>query len=200
MAQWDSIIRSFILRNPELFKGDKGDPGEVSVSSADVDVNGNLTLTLSNGTVLGPWNIKGSKGDKGDKGDDWTVNGVIDLVYPVGSIYISTVFMNPGTLFGEGTWAAFGTGRVLVGLDAGQTEFDTVEKTGGEKTHALSVAELASHAHNIAVSDGPSTNAGYAMYSSPVDVFTLTSTSAGSGAAHNNIQPYIVVYMWKRTA
>ena len=80
MAQWDSIIRSFILRNPELFKGEKGDPGEVSVSSADVDVNSNLTITLSNGEVLGPWNIKGVKGDQGDLG------GVIDLVYPVGSI------------------------------------------------------------------------------------------------------------------
>lgn len=197
MAQWDSIIRSFILRNPELFKGDKGDPGEVSVSSADVDVNSNLTITLSNGEVLGPWNIKGLKGDPGQ---NWTPSGVIDLVYPVGSIYISVVFTNPGTLFGVGTWVTFGTGRVLVGLDAGQTEFDTVEKTGGEKTHALSVAELASHAHNIAVSNGPTTNAGYALYSSPVDVFALTSTSAGSGTAHNNLQPYITVYMWKRTA
>ena len=196
MAQWDSIIRSFMLRNPELFKGEKGDPGEVSVSDANVDIDGNLTITLSNGTVLGPWNIKGSKGDKGD---DWTVNGVIDLVYPVGSIYISVVSTNPGTLFGVGTWVAFGTGRVLVGLDAGQTEFNTVEKTGGEKTHTDTIAEMPAHTHNITVSDGPSTNAGYAMYSSPVDVYALTSTSAGSGAPHNNLQPYIAVYMWKRT-
>ena len=117
-----------------------------------------------------------------------------------GQIYISTVFMNPGTLFGVGTWAAFGAGRVLVGLDAGQSEFDTVEKTGGEKTHTLTTPEMPAHAHNIAVSDGPTANASYAMYSSPLDVYALTSTSAGSGTAHNNLQPYITVYMWKRTA
>ena len=196
MAQWDSIIRSFILRNPELFKGAKGDPGEVSVANANVDTDGNLTITLSNGTVLGPWNIKGVKGDKGDKGDPV---GVIDLVYPVGSIYISVVSTNPGTLFGVGTWVAFGTGRVLVGLDASQTEFDTVEETGGEKTHTLTIPEMPSHSHVLHTSSQPATNASVIMYSSSAAYAPSTDTTGGDGA-HNNLQPYTVVYMFKRTA
>ena len=63
--------------------------------------------------------------------------------YPVGSIYINaSVATNPATLLGFGTWAAFGAGRVMVGLDAGQTEFDTAEETGGAKTHTLTTGEL----------------------------------------------------------
>lgn len=70
---------------------------------------------------------------------------VIDLVYPVGSIYVSTVATNPGTLFGVGTWAAFGAGRTLVGLNASDADFDTAEETGGAKTSTALVA----HTHSI---------------------------------------------------
>lgn len=76
-------------------------------------------------------------------------------VYPVGSIYISVVSTNPGTLFGIGTWTAFGTGRTLIGIDSGDTDFDTVEETGGAKTKALSahagtaVADHAAHTHSV---------------------------------------------------
>jgi hypothetical protein len=76
-----------------------------------------------------------------------TLAQILAAVYPVGSIYVATVSTNPATLLGFGTWSAFGTGRTLVGIDAGQTEFDTVEETGGEKTHVLTIAELASHTH-----------------------------------------------------
>jgi len=65
-----------------------------------------------------------------------TIATVIDTLYPVGALYISTLATNPGTLLGRGTWTAFGAGRVMVGLDATQTEFDTVEETGGAKTVA----------------------------------------------------------------
>src|SRR5690606_38823591 len=75
------------------------------------------------------------------------LDNLIDVVYPVGSIYISTVDTNPGTVFGVGTWVAFGTGRTIVGVDTDQTEFDTVEKTGGAKTHTLTTAEMPSHTH-----------------------------------------------------
>lgn len=57
-------------------------------------------------------------------------------VYPVGCIYTTIVSTNPATVFGFGTWSAFGAGRVLVGLDSGNTAFDTVEETGGAKTVA----------------------------------------------------------------
>jgi microcystin-dependent protein len=67
---------------------------------------------------------------------------ILKAVYPVGCIYMAVLSTSPATLFGFGTWVAWGTGEVPVGVDTAQTEFNTVEKTGGEKTHALSVAEL----------------------------------------------------------
>lgn len=55
-------------------------------------------------------------------------------VWPVGFVLVTTTPTNPGVTLGFGTWSAFGAGRVLVGLDAGDTDFDTVEETGGSKT------------------------------------------------------------------
>lgn len=122
----------------------------------------------------------------------------LSVVYPIGSIYISVVSTNPNTLFGFGTWTAFGTGRTLVGVDTGQTEFDTVEETGGSKTHTLTVAEMPAHTHTTAVA-GP-TNADFGIGRTEVGSNPVTSSSTGGGGAHNNLQPYITVYMWKRTA
>ena len=77
------------------------------------------------------------------------VNLNFETLYPVGSIYINaSVSTNPSTLFGFGTWVEFGKGRVLVGVDTGQTEFDTLGETGGAKTHTLSINEMPSHNHN----------------------------------------------------
>ena len=67
--------------------------------------------------------------------------------FPVGSVFISVVSTNPGTLLGYGTWSAIGAGRVLVGIDAGDTDFDVVEETGGAKTHTLTVAQTPAHGH-----------------------------------------------------
>ena len=69
-------------------------------------------------------------------------------MYPVGSIYISVKSTNPSSFFG-GTWTAFGTGRTLVGINTSDTNFDTVEKTGGAATHTLQVTEMPSHTHSI---------------------------------------------------
>src|SRR4030042_3139530 len=76
-----------------------------------------------------------------------STSSIINTVYPVGSIYISIVATNPGTLFGVGTWAVFGAGRTLVSLDSGDADFDAAEETGGETTHKLTEAELAEHTH-----------------------------------------------------
>jgi len=63
------------------------------------------------------------------------INTILEAVYPVGSIYTNaTNNTNPATLLGFGTWVAFGAGRVPVGFDAGDTDFDTAEETGGSKT------------------------------------------------------------------
>ena len=135
-------------------------------------------------------------------------SGLISLsdVYPVGSIYINaSVATNPGTLLGFGTWVAFGAGRVMVGLDAGQTEFDTAEETGGAKTHTLTISEIPAHTHNLGSKDSTAGDGGAfneEFIEDPADTTNgpnVTSSSTGGGSAHNNLQPYIVVYMWKRT-
>ena len=76
------------------------------------------------------------------------INSNFDKIYPVGSIYISTSSTNPSTIYG-GTWERYGQGKTLVGLNESETEFSTINKIGGEKTHTLSVAEIPSHSHEI---------------------------------------------------
>lgn len=115
----------------------------------------------------------------------------------VNGIYISTDNVNPSTVLGYGTWSAFGAGRVLVGYDAGQTEFDTAGETGGAKTHTLTTAEMPAHVHgsNLWQGNGGATNLAGGGGTGLGD-----TASTGGGGSHNNLQPYIVVFFWKRTA
>lgn len=130
--------------------------------------------------------------------------GVIDLVYPVGSIYVSVVATNPGTLFGVGTWVAFGAGKVPVGLNAAETEFDTVEETGGAKTVSIPHTHTGpSHQHDLSiVMDGYVSLGAYYWSDKAAQELAGTGATGGMSAndPHSNLQPYIVVYMWKRTA
>jgi len=124
----------------------------------------------------------------------------IQGLYPVGIVIETIINTNPATLFGFGTWAAFGAGRVTVGIDATRTEFDTVEETGGAKTHALTADENGAHTHTYSNYNGvQGTEGGFqsSAYSVPA---SSNTGSSGLGTAHNNLQPYIVVYRWKRTA
>lgn len=73
-------------------------------------------------------------------------NEVWKTIYPIGAIYMSVNSANPGTLFG-GTWVAWGAGKVPVGVNSSETEFSTVEKTGGAKTHTLTTDQMPSHTH-----------------------------------------------------
>lgn len=135
-------------------------------------------------------------------------------VWPVGSIYISVNDTNPSKYFG-GTWVSFGTGRCLVGIDTSQTEFNTVQKIGGEKTHTLTVDEIPSHNHqyeditgNRSLNgqfgrDGIYSSESYMGVSNSVTSYASADfrmTYVGGSKSHNNLQPYITVYMWKRTA
>ena len=143
---------------------------------------------------------------------------------------------NPSTYLG-GTWVAWGAGKVPVGVDGSDTDFATVEQTGGEKTHKLTVDELAVHEHSgtsssttpVGYAQGVSGSIGtidytgvithtvkietvnnisqkmvYAKGTGPVGIVTdITqeyAVKAGGGKRHNNLQPYITCYMWKRTA
>lgn len=130
----------------------------------------------------------------------------LNMLYPVGSIYINaSVATNPGTLLGFGTWVAFGTGRTMVGIDAGQTEFDTAEETGGAKTHTLTLSEIPSHRHEVGSKDSTAGDGGsfeeefVEQYGDTTNGPAVPTSYQGGGSAHNNLQPYIVVYMWKRT-
>jgi len=67
--------------------------------------------------------------------------------WPIGSIFFAAVGTNPATLLGFGTWQAISSGRVLVGLDASQQEFDALGETGGAKTHTLTTPEIPAHTH-----------------------------------------------------
>ena len=83
---------------------------------------------------------------------------IADRVYPVGAIFTTvTAYANSAavvTAIGGTTWVAFGAGKVLVGLDSGDTDFDTVEETGGSKTdaHTLTTSEIPSHTHTASIS------------------------------------------------
>lgn len=128
----------------------------------------------------------------------------IDSVYPVGSIYLSMVSTNPSTFFG-GTWKQISYGRVLVGIDTNQTEFNTINKSGGSKSVTLNVSQIPPHAHttNVAIDGG--TGAGVRdrlMLNGYGDSRwwsgTTQNLNTGGGEAHTNLQPYLVCYIWQR--
>jgi len=190
-------------------------------------------------------------------------------IYPIGSIYMSTTSTNPSSYFG-GTWTAWGTGKVPVGVDTNDNDFSSPENTGGEKSHLLSSTEMASHNHGVNINSagqsvnhihvfssftstngvhshkqwnnqtahvatsagatwlfatGPDNEHGSTADRGPsicITEFTGdhyhtfsgttagpnvdhahnvsgNTASSGGGTAHNNLQPYITCYMWKRT-
>ena len=153
------------------------------------------------------------------------VQAALQLLYPVGTIYTnSSVSTNPATLLGFGTWTAFAAGRVMVGFNASNTLFDTAEETGGSAdaivpshTHtATSTVTDPTHTHTATVAlgggggasaafgarDGGATSTNTATTnaaSTGISVSTSISTTGSSGT-NANYQPYITVYMWKRTA
>jgi hypothetical protein len=137
-------------------------------------------------------------------------------LYPVGSIYTqAAVATNPATLLGFGTWTAFGAGRVMVGIDSGNTLMDTVEETGGSAN-----SSLVSHTHTATVTDPAHAHGGVFVasgstlgdnrefnYSSmngttsnATTGITVANSTEGVSATNTNYQPFITVYMWKRTA
>ena len=128
---------------------------------------------------------------------------IADVVYPVGAIFTTvTAYANSAavvTAIGGTTWVAFGAGKVLVGVDTGDSDFNTIEETGGSKTHTLTVAEMPAHTHSYT---HPTTTDNFSIDDTTRITGTgaATTGSTGGGGAHNNVQPYIVVYFWKRTA
>ena len=138
------------------------------------------------------------------------LKGLLDdiwkTIYPVGSIYMSVNNTDPGTLFG-GTWEAWGTGRVPVGVDSGDSDFSASEKTGGEKTNTHNHYTLSGNDDNMLYVG--STQHAVRSRVSTLKRGAISFTSYGEGPCRedstydesiNILQPYVTCYMWKRTA
>ena len=134
---------------------------------------------------------------------DSKVKQMLLLVYPVGSIYMSNKSTNPSSLFG-GTWVEWGKGRVPVVVNTSDSNFSSVEKTGGASTVTLTTKQIPIHTHNIG-GEAINYNGKYAVegsifYTAQLTCSVSRTDATGEGQAHNNLQPYITCYMWKRTA
>ena len=125
------------------------------------------------------------------------IANINDKIYPIGSIYISTSQTSPASIFG-GTWEQL-KDRFLLGC--GDTY--TAGATGGEATHKLNNNEMPTHSHGYRAGTEGGTDDGLIRGITTI-VSDLTNANvihqSGSGLPHNNMPPYLAVYMWKRTA
>lgn len=203
--------------------------GKTSIKIDDL-----INDTIVDGEIVGTHLVLRSRG--GAEIDAGVVATNALSLMPVGYVYMSVNSTSPQTMFG-GTWTRIGQGRVLVGQDPSQSEFDTAEETGGEKTHTLTTSELPSHLHSVnhnhasfdsgtngnhthvlirkggagsstgvvrgngtAAADGTTEAVAGHAHSVNVPAYTGNSGNTGDGSPVNNLQPYLVVYMWKRVA
>lgn len=205
-------------------QGPKGDTGNTGPQGPEGQqgASGSQGIPGPQGDVgpQGPEGPAGPQGDAGPQGETGAQGpaGSVAAAWPVGSVFLSVVSTNPGTLLGFGTWSQIAGGRMLVGQTGGDADFDTAEETGGAKTVTLTSNEMPSHTHvqnahshtmrHFPTATGSSTgNTIDTSMSGTQTNSTLTTADAtavnqntGGGAAHNNLPPYLVVYVWKRTA
>lgn len=144
---------------------------------------------------------------------------LLNIIYPVGSIYTTLINDNPEDIIGIGTWSRFAAGRFLAGYSASNAKFDAIEETGGAEEVTLDVTMIPSHTHIQNAHTHASTayeipaagtggNIAYSRNSSftpqvitPGNANTTAiNQNTGGGLAHQNLPPYIVVYIWERTA
>jgi len=160
---------------------------------------------------------------------DGATLAVVQSLYPVGSLYFNASdSTNPATLLGFGTWVAFGAGRTLIGIDAGDTDFDTAGETGGSKTAQITTDHFPTHGHSFSATTSQNGNHYHNYYTNDDSTGTNyaknagadagtntlntstngdhthtvsgTTGNAGSGGAFSIQNKYITVYMWQRTA
>lgn len=186
---------------------------QASISTAKVllDFNRDTGIGIGKMHERGVLDIGGDAYVRGTL-DSTTINGksikqngrtLLDTFYPVGSIFITTVNTNPSSYMG-GTWVRFGNGQTLVGVNENDGDFNSVQKSGGSKSHTIDYSNFPARATiqkswkggtvSYAPWQGGSVSAGKWIVSTPYDM------GEPYGRAISNLQPYITVYMWRRTA
>ena len=198
-------------QGPKGDTGPQGEPGSIeslTINGKTPDGSGAVTLTPDDLGAASAESVNQLKNDKLDKtgtaADSSKLGGktlaeIMLALYPVGAVYISANSTSPASLFG-GTWESIG-GRFLLGADSTYM----AGSTGGETTHTLTVNEMPNHNHasghgyhNVASGSGVETLSNYYIDG---DDYSVNKTSyIGGGAAHNNMPPYLAVYMWKRVS
>lgn len=181
------------------------------ITSSDLPTVNNATLTIQkNATTIDSFTANSATNKTvnitvpTDTGDLTNNAGYLKAtdVYPVGSIVTFYDTADHSNFLGL-TWTRFAAGRMIVGYDSSDTDFDTIGEAGGEKTHTLTVDEMPSHRHLIG-----QTYSGYRVYqggSAPNAIYTGYAVAeptnyVGGGKAHNNMPPYITAALWRRTA
>lgn len=156
--------------------------------------------TVNGGTPFSTANM--NKIEDGIEANDSAISEILGNIYPVGSIIIRDSSTDMSNWLGF-TWEKVFAGKVLVGVDTTDTDFNAIGKTGGEKTHTLTIDEMPKHNHGVSFS------AGNGVYNTAVrgngsdqemGSAKTTVSETGGGQSHNNLQPYQVVAYWKRTA
>ena len=163
--------------------------------------------------LAGDLTVSGDVSITGNLNSTGIATTFVNLVYPVGAIYISYVSTNPGTIWTDTTWTAHAAGRIIVSLNSGDGDFDSPGETGGSKTHTLTSATMAQHQHDFKSFPGynENPNTWISFFTGNYAALSVTrgggqanyvknSGSTGSGQAHPIVQPYVVAYMWRRTA
>lgn len=147
---------------------------------------------------------------------------IMQAIYPVGCIYTEITGVTPATTFGFGIWTQYGQGQVLVGQKNSDPNFGTVGNAGGEVSHTLTSNEMPAHSHGITDpghTHGPGTGADIMNFvgsggniaggagtvlqgttTTASSTTGITNNNTGGGVAHNNLQPFVTVYFWLRTA
>ena len=128
---------------------------------------------------------------------------MIDWILPIGSVIANAnPDFDPNLLYQNMTWERFAKGQTLVGVNEDDEDFSAADKTGGEKEHVLTVAEMPKHSHtyNYLTSWDGQVMYGYKVTSSSSGSNNQQVSVAGGDEPHNNMPPYVTVYYWRRTA
>lgn len=146
------------------------------------------------------------------------IEGLVDFCFPVGSVIDNQLEdFDPNETYPGSTWERYAQGKIPIGVDENDSDFDTAGKTGGTKSESLTAAQLASHGHTFSGTTGSAavlagnengdvkfsqtSTAGWGIKNAVHShSFSGTTANAGNGQPHNNMPPYIAVYMWVRVA